>query len=1287
MTGESFASICHKSAAGAYTDKVDLTKLPAIKGGEMYRDGGVAPLEVQKDGRQRSIARVEAFAKRRADVIAALDAAMPNRKIVEKDITNADPAKSCTNKPTQKALSRELSDMLGRFTALYHDGTIPESTQSIARTTNTFKAAPDAQAAYARLDARSGYRPADIALGVVRPAMGYPKLRDLANATLRLLSSDADPYALVFQRDADGRRIPVPGAAYGQFSKLLEVTHEELRDITADPVVSPLQLPAAMQDLSGRWVIVRPRTNLEAIGEILYLSDASFASSGALPAPRYIVRRDSRGYAKVRLVDGKVPSPFLDSNSLGVADIDDLGRFLRTDSSTAPSPFLTMWQSSSGRDDATRPIVGTDLVYDYLDTSTLFANAALDNLPPLLDVSGGRETLMDALAGAYVLFGNRNATATRSYSNDPNRKADWAIVHPGVAPPAGVEKVAVSYNGFLPETSPLLDAVYAAGQILGDPSADDVLALVATLLRSYQSDLARVAGDALVAKASADNHPEAKLPATSLFWDDLLVVVDKIATKPGLLEALMKSLADDRSLLLGQVFANYINFRDQISYDRGSLNTLRNVTTGVAAQPMKTLVDRTKPATGFNKSGFQRFLAAIHDTNNTAACNREGAKVHAKLGILNITLPLFGGTYKECEVFKLDNVARFYVQAIVGRGELKFREGFLNTLAQFGLANAKLIEDSSGITGFWGTDLRPKPAWLNRLVFFGMNETTSQALNGGATYLFLKDLIGQDLGNNQWVTGVGSSTCPERVITDPVPTASDVSPDGKVHGLRTCAAGQYVFDRDRDATFVWENFGFFDGATPMVTAFADNQSEDLFTETMEVLHKYWGNADLTDSECILRSTKTGSQVVTTESCVRDGLVTYEPFLAEFFSSDTWKALGSLMKTLNGVTVAHCTATDPTTKACTKVENRPAISVLAEATRTLVMQMRASNVVNADGSTGLRDRAGTITGLRNDGSTTPQVTPIYLLLQALNGMDSQFNAYAAANPQDAQRQTQWKSARSRLVDQFLDVTGKGTPTASFVNTAIIKIAPVIVEVLRSQLAANCEKSFGTTAPERCAWARDTMTKKVSDVVGGPTFAAVVDLLDAIRKDEPARTQTEDLANYLLDPTSDNDARTTVLAAMTDAVQVMGDDTNLVPLLKGLADVASASLVDSSGRVVRKSVVDANLALLSRIAGRAFLKGGTAEDCSREVDPNEAMMLVLGKLVTPTQLPSGRQTPLEAIMDAIAEVNRVNSTVTATPAKLTGADYANIADNIGDFLASKERGLEQFYEIVRQGTASE
>ena len=86
--------------------------------------------------------------------------------------------------------------MLGRMGDLYNDGTLPQSTESLARVVDAFKKSEGAQAAWARLSARQGYRPIETALGATRPIIAYPHLRDLSNASLRLLSADSNPYEL-----------------------------------------------------------------------------------------------------------------------------------------------------------------------------------------------------------------------------------------------------------------------------------------------------------------------------------------------------------------------------------------------------------------------------------------------------------------------------------------------------------------------------------------------------------------------------------------------------------------------------------------------------------------------------------------------------------------------------------------------------------------------------------------------------------------------------------------------------------------------------------------------------------------------------------------------------------------------------------------------------------------------------------------------------------------------------------------------------------------------------------
>jgi hypothetical protein len=299
-----------------------------------------------------------------------------------------------------------------------------------------------------------------------------------------------------------------------------------------------------------------------------------------------------------------------------------------------------------------------------------------------------------------------------------------------------------------------------------------------------------------------------------------------------------------------------------------------------------------------------------------------------------------------------------------------------------------------------------------------------------------------------------------------------------------------------------------------------------------------------------------------------------------------------------------------------------------------------------------------------------------MLQTLNEIDQAFAAYATANPKDAQRQAQWKRARSQLVDQFLDVNGKNTTTQTFVNQAFPKALPVIVDALRSQLWAYCAPPYGL-----CPWARTQLWTEASNVIQGPTFATTIDVAEAIRQNDAGRQETEKLLTYLLDSGSNNDALAELLATTDDMVQVLRDDANLVPFYHVMATATAPTTTDASGNK-QEGVVDATTALLARIAGRAY-DANNVEVCANELDPNEVMNVALARLVTPMTGANGQpsDTPLEVIIDTIADVNRA---APGTSVKLAGTDYANMANEIGEFLLDGTRGLEQFYAIVRNGT---
>ncbi|HEY6458768.1 MAG TPA: hypothetical protein VIY73_01415, partial [Polyangiaceae bacterium] len=1214
----------------------------------------------------------------------------------------ADPTKSCTAPAAggEGPLHPELANLLGRFQDLYNDGTIPQSTESIARVMTAFKAATDAQAAWTHFDARAGYRPIDIALGAARPMVAYPSLRDFSNATLALLSADSQPYQLDPQLDANGNRVLVPGAAYAQLTQLMAVAHAELLNTTAD---APLPLLTSASDpTTGVSVLDRPRGDLEFLQTLLYAQDPSFGGGTS----RYLTQRDARGYAVVPLANGKVPAPFVDADGDGLPDVDPTtGLFTTSGGQPAPSPFFAVGAPDApARDPDSRALnaPGGALVYQYIDTSHTYTASLMRNLEPLVDATAAdnHETLMDFLSGAYVLWGKRagSPSTTKTYTDGET----------------------VKYAAFDTTSSPIVDLLYAVGQTLADPTMDPTLDLASTLVTKNPNAVARVVGDGLYAKGLADKDTTAKIPPTSTLWDDVIDVAVQIDQEPGLLADVMRALGDDASLPLSQSFSTYMADLDRISYDRGDLNgPAYDFNTKNTAAPT-TPVDRTKADTGANRSEMQRFLQAIYDTNGVTACNKSNAVVHA----LNVSIPIIGSenidipygannnaliagllatnygsqkTFSECEVFKIENLAAFYLDSIVGNASLYFRDDFIRngSLGGLGAATVGLIENSSYIgfapdgsgnptdkyngadvtqPGFWDTagsqTFRPKPGWLDRLVFFDLaGDSPNQGQQNYDTNHFLSDLQGPD---------IGSSICPERLIPDPCATsgtcsdAPDIASDKQVHGLRACPAGDWLFQRDQDATFVWEDMGFFDAITPLVSAFAiannpttkkPRHREDLFIALMNALNKHWQSGQGTANECTL-------QVQPAVNCTKDGADSYEPLLAQIFSSDMLPAMHDLVKILEGISVPTCTATDPKTGLC----NKPGASVdgvtmLATAADALINPAHAKAL-------GLKDRQGNVTAKRNDGTTNPQVTPLYLVLETLDEIDAAFAAYAQANPKDTGRQAQWKLARSQLVDQFLSVSGENTTTQQFVDPSLPKILPVLVASLRSQLWAHCPPGSAT-----CPWARMDLWTNASTTLGGPTFAGTMDLMDAIRADDAGRTETEKLLSYLVNSASNNDALAELLATSDDMMQVLRDDANLVPFYHVMAAAAVPTTTDKDGNLQR-GVLDATTALLARVAGKAYDANGN-EICARELDPDGVLDIALANLVTPMTGSNGQptETPLEVIVDAIADVNRASPGATT---KLLGGDYANMANELSEFLLDPERGLEQFYQIVRDGT---
>ena len=1254
LTGASFRDVCHQPKGGEFSGTVDRDKLPPLTIGAHDVNGKEVTVEKQKADRDRSVGKIEALARRRVDLIRALDATFPDGdKIPVKDLGNADPTKSCnaSSKGAEGLLTDALADMLGKMGPLYTDGTLPQSTESLARVVDVFQKDEKAQQAWQRISARQGYRPVATALGAVRPMVSYPNLRDLANSSLRLVAADSNPYDLHPRFDASGHRIPVAGPANAAFNKMLEVGHAELLAVKPDP-----KLPALVEttDPTGRIAISRPRDNIEMMQRILFTEDDAFVNGD----PQFIVRRDSRGYARIR--DGQVPAPFVDADKDGLPDLDDVGNFKTSNGSLAPSPFSFPGSGNFTRDGQDRAMAGGGLLYDYIDTSRTFAAQMMKDSKALVnpDPDAHHETLMDMMGGLPIMMGPRE-TRTKTYDDGTK----------------------IEFDGIKVKESPMLDLMWALGSILGDQTADMTLAMTKDLFSNakYSGNMARVTGAVNTAYDIAQKHPEAAIPRQSLFWDEQLELMQQLAAEPGLLEDVLNALTASEVQSLGTIFSRFAQFKDQISYDRGNINgPPRNFTTNTTGEP-RTDVDRTKPITGDNRSLLMRFLKAIYDTQGVTACNKQDAKLHVK-GLPDIP----GISFDECSVFKIDDLSKFYVQSIGDAyhnaplkkkdkngnevdnlpppGTIKMRASVLNAVS-----SGSLIEDSSGITGMYdavgglfglGAVIAPKPAFLNRLVLFDQKGDTQNDM----TKLFVSDLQGAHFGTN---------ACPERLIKDPVDDIQ-TAPDGMVHGLRNCPDGMWMEQRDKDSLFPLEHFGFYDAIKPLVTAFVRHNREDLFLALSAAIYKYMPNQDATAEECKGAGGK---------DCPRDGAVSYEPIIVEAFGGDVLPAIGELMKALGNLNVKSCNVQVGADGTCPadQVQFNTGIDVMAATTRAALDPVRAARIK-------LTDRAGNVGTKKNDGTPIAQVTPAYLLTNALLGIDVAFDKYEEQNPKDKDRRAGWRRARSQLVDQFLGVNGIKS-NSTFANPTIPKMTPVMIDVLRSQLWAHCPTTFiaplDQTAPHpTCTWARSELVQKASDSLAGPLATTGIDVMDAMRKDPDARREMEKMMQYLMDAGSQNDALAGVLASTNDVLQILRDDENLIPLLKVAAAAVDGSKYDDKGVLTQKSLIDANMALLARANGK-YMDPDGKEICQKEVDPNQVLSAILARAVTPIKDGDFKgQTPLEVIIDVIADVNRVDPTA-HYDGTLRQDDYANMSKNVVDFLIDPQNGLEQFYEVVRNG----
>lgn len=1240
LTGASFRNVCHPKPDGSYENEVKTEMLPALQRTARNTKGEAVSLDQQKANRAHRVARIEALARHRDELIEAFEAMIPAIDVPVAERTRNDSGVCIDGKSSKtRPLRRELAASAARMLDLFGDGTVVDLTRSLGDFVSAVKADTKGHEAVTHILNRTGYQPADLALGFIRPAVAYPRLPDLSHALLSRLANGPE------------------------LDALSEVAHHELRDLAATP---PDPVPAALVErpdplVPGRAILSRPRTALELVKGMAFSEDDVFKVGDS----RLVVRRDVRGVALVSRIEGKLPSPFLDATGDGLPDVDERGVFVTT-SGVAPTPFFAPAapESAGARDAlgrATSKDNGTPL-YAYLDTSrTLLASVLRDARRAFPEAPDGtpRAAPVDLLAAAPALGGARAAkpTTQRTYA-DGGR---------------------VTYRGFDAKTAPLVDLVYALGQLLAMPSMRDGMALVRSLAAEHPSELARLVRVVHEMIAAMDEYPNARLSPRETFGDDLLALFIEIGREPGLLEDFFRNgLGDPNFVPLGEMLVKYVTHRDELAYMRDSsapadealLNgppMLRGTSKPIDPKnPFTVEVDRGKPDTGTNRSLLQRMLAALHETIGVPICTKPGAVAHMKIrwppdapvgvpvdfdyptsrllravcafvaaDIPDVPLPA-------CSLIKVDNIADTIVSFATGKVKFETPDKCLagiianKALTVFSGPLDTYMAQMSGIKGF---DIaKPELGALGRFGYFEAPYAAfpeSPAFLGDNFYPKTRDFV--------------------KDVIDPVPTAlcpqvQVPGPYGTTVTMRQCRSFADTLRARHDGVlFSLDVLPLLDGLAPLAKVFDQHGKAPLVIKLLDTLHLHYGTEAQSKDECDPSLPKTDPRW-----CPQDGGARLEPVVARVARGDTFPALHDIALALRDTKISHCDSYDAS-GACTATRDVDGISVFADLVRSIIDPANWKNAA---------DRRGRTYAERGDGERT-ELSGAYLLFDALGAASNALDRFAK-EPGGEGLAEAWRKATMSLLDTFAAVEGDGKETR-FRNPATPRALTMLVDAFGSELVARCPQ------PGQCPWLQRDLADSVGSFIEGPLFAALVDVVDAVRTDGTARAELDRFIAYFLAQSEDLDVLRATTSATADFLELLEDRENLKPLMGLLAHAFAP------GNKGRRAVVPEALAALGRLNVRDVDASGKPS-CISKLDPNQAMQVVLERLVTPSV---GGRTPLEVIGAAIMDVNRADPNTTGP---LLQTDVQNAATEVEDFVNDPSSGLARVVNVLAKVTAA-
>jgi hypothetical protein len=817
------------------------------------------------------------------------------------------------------------------------------------------------------------------------------------------------------------------GGARGEWQNFIEAVAVTLRD--AEPAENP-----GAADRTLRIAL-----------DFLLTERAQLGSTMVAP----LTTRDVRGVAKLRAI----AAPYVDADTDGQADVNDVGQYVDSAGMpiASPAPFELPDGAASApwmyRDDLGRALTadGGPLLYQYVDIDkTVLAALARDGIQ-LFDPQKG--TAFDLARGASALVGPR-MMATRTYGNGET----------------------LEYRGYDTADSPLLDMSYAYLSILRDPAINDTLALANVLLSTKEPEVAQLVEAFVSAARKGDGHPEAVIPANAPLWDDLIPVFRQILARPALVQALLTAMERPETAQLGERFRKFMTYKD-----RFDINAQQQVTGSFSTPVNRNVVDN-----GYERSLFQRILHVIADSNNAVACNKQDAQV--------IVAGIPVATYDECELFRVNNLATFYLQSIAYAKNASGQYVCETDAGEFDSTTTAATPEGCTAQG-----RRPRPK-------ANFNYNWGTFLNGSIDVLGGDAYIEQQAG----IQGMRSHPTPNalnRVLfLNPMPEflthVVDPMRDREGDLYQAQHAGTLP---------VWEQENFYNQIRPVVQAFADNNSEQLFIDIMVVLHKHWASRDSITHQSVDPSAP--------------GYVfgsngrSYEALMVDILTDGTLMgALQGTAASLNAVTANGKNYED-------------------------IVRVAASYVLTP--RAGLADRRGNTTSMTSDGRAITQLSPWNLLADAYNRKRDRL-AQAGAEGEA------WTTSVSEVVDVL--TRGANVPGSGwrFKNPRTRGVLLAAVGLLQSRIAAH------DTAGDRTAWLTTELPGDIEGKLTSPVFAGAADFIVSLQATPETRLQLEKLMQYLVDEASSSESFVTSLTSIADLAQIALDDRDLVPIARVIGE---------------------------------------------------------------------------------------------------------------------------------------